>query len=356
MESHGFVGGCSSPNVAQIAIEQRRKRPDVVEPEIISEDLLRDGIEEPAMPDGEMWDINTFRHLSPTVTSLRLSFLNIIEISNLNNFDALTTLRLDNNIIEKIQNLSHLHNLTWLDLSFNNIKEIQELDELHNLTDLSLYHNKIEVVKGLDGCQKLNILSLGHNQITDLKQINYLRKFKNLRCVCLEGNAVCKLDSYKPHVLAYLTKLKYLDYMLVDQKAVVQARESYQDELSERRAEENEEKQKKKQQKEREATLTRLKAAFIDWTEDLVSELFADEPEVLTSLQSYNQLQADWEGKITEHIKYFREFMESKNELRLKKIAAFEKAVANSEKDSEEEAFQHVRDFRRLKKKSLSTT
>ncbi|CAE8588748.1 unnamed protein product, partial [Polarella glacialis] len=136
----GLGSGGSNANVAKIAIEQRKKKTDVVEPQVISEELLTAGVEEPVRPDGEPWEPIDF----PQVTSLRLSFQNIIEVSNLNNFDHLLTLRLDNNIIDKIANLSHLHQLTWLDLSFNNIREIEGLDELHNLLDLSLYHNQIE--------------------------------------------------------------------------------------------------------------------------------------------------------------------------------------------------------------------
>jgi len=129
-------------------------------------------------------------------------------------------------------------NLTWLNLSFNNIREMEGLEGLTKLLDLSLYHNQIEEIKGLDGCKNLNIVSLGHNKIKagpeGLKQIDYLRKFQNLRCLCLDGNDVCKNDSYTQHVYAYLSHLKYLDYMLIDRKAIAQAQEGYNlDELGE---------------------------------------------------------------------------------------------------------------------------
>ena len=32
------------------------------------------------------------------------------------------------------------------------------------------------------------------------KQIDYLRQFANLRCLCMEGNKVCNHDSYNQHV------------------------------------------------------------------------------------------------------------------------------------------------------------
>lgn len=350
-------GESSNANVARIAIEQRRKKTEVVEPQVISEDLLINGVEEPPFPknrDGEAWEPIEF----PAVTSLRLSFLNVIEISNLNNFDNLATLRLDNNIIDKITNLYALQNLTWLDLSFNNIREIENLENLSNLTDLSLYNNQIEEIKGLDGCPNLNILSLGRNNIKDLKQIDYLRKFQNLRTVCLEGNQICNNDSYSQHVLAYLTNLKYLDYMLIDRRAVAQAQEGYQlDELTELREREAQEKANLNAQKEKRALLEKLKQSFLDCTEDLFEELFSKEvePEHVTVLGCYGPLKEDYRDKLADETKSLKQGMEEKNEGRLKKANAFEKAVHAAEKESEDEAFTMVRRFRSLKKQVISS-
>ncbi|CAE7266786.1 DRC3 [Symbiodinium sp. CCMP2456] len=346
--------GSSNANVAKIAIEQRKKKAEVVEPQVISEELLIEGVEEPVRTDGKAWPTNEF----PQVTSLRLSFKNIIEISNLNNFDTLLTLRLDNNIIDKVSNLGHLRQLTWLDLSFNNIREIEGLDDLHELLDLSLYHNQIEEIKDrLDGCPKLNILSLGHNNMKDLKQIDYLRQFANLRCLCMEGNKVCNHDSYNQHVLAYLPHLKYLDYMLIDRKAVAQAQEGYNlEELTEVREKEQAEHMQQKAKAEKSATIEKLKTAFLDCTEDLFEEMFSREvePENVLVLQCYQGLKEDYRDKLSEEIKGLRARMEEKNEVRLRKVSAFEKAIYASEKESEDEAFQQIRDFKSVKKKVLS--
>lgn len=347
-------GGASNPNVARIAIEQRRKKTDVVEPQVISEDLLIKGVEEPVRPDGEPWEPIDF----PKVTSLRLSFRNIIEVSNLNNFDSLLTLRLDNNIIDKIANLGHLKQLTWLDLSFNNIREIEGLDELHNLLDLSLYDNQIEEISGrLDGCPNLNILSLGRNNIKDLKQIDYLREFPNLRCVCLDGNKVCQHDSYNQHVLAYLPELKYLEYMLINRADISRALESYNlEELIELKDKEGAEQAKARAKKDKEAIIAKLKGSFLDCTEDLFEEMFSKdvEPENVQALQCYQSLKEDYRDKLSEEIKALRTRMEEKNDVRVKKVNSFEKSVQVAEKESEEEAFQAIRDFRSLKKKVLA--
>jgi len=303
-------------------------------------------------PDNDAWEPIEF----PMVTSLRLSFLNIIEISNLCNFNKLEMLRLDNNIIDKIANLNHLSSLKWLDLSFNNIREIEGLDKLTNLLDLSLYHNQIEEINNLDGCPNLNILSLGHNNIKELKQIDYLRRFPNLRCVCLDGNKVCQDDQYNQHVLAYLPNLKYLDYMLIDRKAVDQAREGYNlEELTELREREHQEATKVRQKKDKQAIIDKLKLSFLEHTEDLFDDLFGKdlEPEHVTVLACYPQLKENFRDAITEDIKNLRHTIEEKNEGRLKKKAAFEKAVNLAEKDSEEEAFQMTRQFKSYMKNSI---
>lgn len=358
-------GSSSNANVAKIAMEMRKKKTDVVEPQVINNELLVRGVEEPLRPDGRDTDPIDF----PKVTSLRLSFLNIIEVANLNNFNSLTTLRLDNNIIDRIANLDALPGLTWLDLSFNNLQHIEGLDQLTKLTDLSLYHNHIEEIKGLDGCINLNILSLGHNSIKDLKQIDNLRKFQNLRCVCLDGNEVCKADSYKQHVLAYLTNLKYLDYMLIDKKDVAQAQEGYQlDELTELREREAADTSKEKAIKDKHTVLEKLKLSFQDCTEDLFEELFSQgtetkdskekenrvEPEQVTVLSCYNALKEEFREKLNEDNKNLRVTLDLWNDKKNKQVNAFVKALEQAEQDSEDEAFHMIRLFRSTKKKVLA--
>jgi len=332
-------------------LRQQKKSSDVVEPQVIDESLLRHGVDDPMQPDTALTDPIDF----PQVNSLRLSFLNIIEVSNLNNFDMLTTLRLDNNIIGKIENLDHLTNLTWLDLSFNNIKEMENLDGLTKLTDLSLYSNEIETIKGLGSCQKLNILSLGRNKISDLNQIQVLRDFKNLRCLCMEGNPVCKLDAYNHHFLAYLNQLKYRDYMLIDKKEVKTAEDTYQqDELTDLRDQENDRDNKAAAAAEKKATLAQLRTAFLDATEDLFDELFPKDEEKkanLTMLQSYQNLKDEYKDVLDKTnqgslMKSLRDTLLEKNAIRKKRVTSFEKAIDAAELEAEEDAKKLVKAFR----------
>jgi len=165
------------------------------------------------------------------VKCLLLSYKNILKIDNLVGFERLVKLQLDNNIIEKIENLGHLTALEWLDLSFNNIAVMSGLESLVNLTNLSLFSNRITQLGGLDTLTKLQVLSVGNNLITAQDSVMYLRPFKELQAVNFVGNPFCQETEYRPYVLAHLKYLKYLDYRLVDEQAVISAREQYQDEL-----------------------------------------------------------------------------------------------------------------------------
>jgi len=350
------VGSSGANRVAQIAMKQQKKSTDVVEPQVIDEQLLREGVDEPTwIPTDDEPHFQPIRF--PEVTSLRLSFLNIIEISNLNNFDQLTTLRLDNNIIETMENLWHLKTLTWLDLSFNNISKIEGLEELVNLTDLSLYNNHIEHISGLSNCKKLNILSLGRNSIQELKELEQLREFPRLRCVCLDGNPVCKKDTYKMHVLAYLPDLKYLDYMLIDKKQLQTAADTYQvDDLAELREKETLAAALEKEKQDKLARLAKARESFLDCTEDMFDELFGPEiePPHVKLLPSYSALKDEYKEKLHDFIKQLKTALEEKNTLRLRRVASFERAVKATEHEAEDDAKALVKKFGSRVKKAFA--
>lgn len=53
-----------------------------------------------------------------------------------------------------------------------------------------------------------------------LPQMIYLRKFKNLRTLNLNGNPVCDSEQYSTFIAAYLPDLVYLDFRLLDDNMV----------------------------------------------------------------------------------------------------------------------------------------
>ena len=51
-------------------------------------------------------------------------------------------------------------------------------------------------------------------------QIIYLRRFKSLQTLNLNGNPICEQEDYKPYISAHMPSIEYLDYRLIDETAV----------------------------------------------------------------------------------------------------------------------------------------
>ena len=149
--------------------------------------------------------------------------------------DQLVKLQLDNNIITKIQGLETLTKLKWLDLSFNLIEKIEGLESLVLLEDLSLYSNHIEKLEGLDTLENLNVLSVGANCMKSLDDaVRYLFQLRNnLEVLKINQNEFKEQGDkeYKGRIIAYLSKLKYLDYELIEQKEKEKAEGDFKNEL-----------------------------------------------------------------------------------------------------------------------------
>ena len=58
-------------------------------------------------------------------------------------------------------------------------------------------------------------------------QISYLRHFKSLNSLNLDGNPFCQDANYKAFTVAHLPTLVYLDYRLVDEQMREAANEQY---------------------------------------------------------------------------------------------------------------------------------
>ena len=199
-----------------------------LEPTVIDEDLCRrcvGKLQPPTERQGEGSSDAKKETSQREIKYLMFSYKNILKIDNLVGFDKLVKLQLDNNIIETIENLDHLQCLEWLDLSFNNISEISGLTALTQLTNLSLFSNRVTKLEGMDTLLNLEVLSVGNNLIRDLNSVMYLRPFQKLQAVNFVGNPFCQEPEYRPYVLSHLKWVKYLDYRLVDEQAVVASKE-----------------------------------------------------------------------------------------------------------------------------------
>ena len=202
--------------------------------------------------------------------------MKIVKIDNLTRLKSLTRLFLDNNFIESITGLDPLTNLEWLDLSFNKIAKIENLAKLTKLKVLALFSNEIVEVENLESLQELEVLRLGNNKIANKACIIYLRKLGKLRTLSLKGNPVTKLKEFDGYVSAFLPKLMYFEFKMVDERLRKTHTEKNQGEIFKVLGREQREEMKIQQLRQQEDTEKMERAAFVNSLKgnDLLSMMF----------------------------------------------------------------------------------
>eukprot|EP00762_Andalucia_godoyi_P003165 ANDGO_01094.mRNA.1 Dynein regulatory complex subunit 3 len=137
------------------------------------------------------------------VRSLDLSGNDLMEVSGLTPFIALSVINLSRNRISHLRGLPMT--LTKIDVSHNHLDYISGLEALSNLQEIDLSSNRIKNMIGLSRNLKLRILKLGHNFIETIEGIEHLT---NLESLDLENNSIQKAEDIRS--LSVLTKLKIL--------------------------------------------------------------------------------------------------------------------------------------------------
>lgn len=334
-----------------------KRKADTVDPNVINDEMIREYIKKFNLENkifGQ--DDMPFSEL----LELRLSFSNILKIQNLRGLSKLKKLCLDNNIITKIEGLGEeLINLEWLDLSFNNISAVEGLDNLESLTDLSLFHNRIKVFEGgLDKCEKLNLISLGDNLISDKEStISYLKKFQHLEVVKLEGNPMCAdHEAYRLYVIAHLSHLKYLDYILIDEADKVKAREEHRDEINKDATDKGgEEEMKKREEDEKHAE---LEDAGLGPTYNALSNLleeYKDDYRKIRLLPDVQFADEDFQTKFRDATSAFQVKIMKMNAFRLEMISKFKQSVKKAEDENEQEDILNISNYEKIEKQALRT-
>eukprot|EP00127_Corallochytrium_limacisporum_P003159 Clim_evm8s147 gene=Clim_evmTU8s147 len=108
--------------------------------------------------------------------------------------ESLVKLQLDNNVIERIEGIETL------------------------LKDLVLHEKKMRTIEGLDSqTESLQVLTIGKNLITKMADLLYLRQFKKLKSLSLEGNPICEdtRNGRKDYAIAHIPQLVYLDHRII---------------------------------------------------------------------------------------------------------------------------------------------
>ena len=328
---------------------------NVPAPVVISERLVRECIKVDSTAGGAQQEASERRRTMELkeVSTLLFSYRDIAQIGNLRGLDNLTKLQLDNNHIRKIEHLDELKNLTWLDLSFNRIETIEGLTQLTNLTDLSLFSNCIETIENMDTLTKLNVLSIGNNNIKQLENTLYLRQFKQLRLVNLDGNPICEEAEYRSYVLSHVKGLKYLDYRLVDKDAVFSAREQHQDDMLELEEKDDLDEQKERSNAERRVHVKLMEEANLSGIEELFEAMMTEDLEVerLRHVPELLDGTPDYHDKFTAAVEDFKTMMLEQHQLKLAERAMWQQTVDGFLNSKDGEGRQLVNEFERRKKR-----
>ncbi|CAF0776446.1 unnamed protein product [Adineta steineri] len=323
---------------------------DAIEPEVVSMDMLQNAVES-LRADGENQVVPKEDKLDySAVNSLRLDFRSILRMENLWLFSNLTKLQMDNNIIERIEGLDTLQKLTWLDLSFNNITNIEGLDTLTELTDLSLYNNRITNLENMDTLKKLNVFSIGNNQVDDENSIRYLRRFDNLRTVCLRGNPFASKPDYYTFTIAHLPQIHFLDYKLIDEAPREEALKKYEIQIQQLITTEDQDREKDKKADDKKKQHQLHKEAFVENMDQnqLFTAMFKDDSEgqKLLLVPGADELVAQIEEKFVAIVHTMFEFGLKEKETRDKEIDDFWICVNEAKDENTRRAAVIVDEFK----------
>ncbi|XP_015116477.1 dynein regulatory complex subunit 3 [Diachasma alloeum] len=270
------------------------------------------------------------------VKELRIEFLNIISLEHLWPMKSIRKLTLSHNCIERIEKLEDLVELRELDLSFNRISVMEGLGHLLNLEILILSGNDIQRVEGIDDLHNLKILSLANNKIDSWDHVMYLRKFKQLRSLNIQGNPCMHQDGFTDYVIAFIPQLVYFSYRMVTEEQKDKSREIHR--LSIAKTEESETNLQRSESKTKAIEEKKVKdfAAFVENLDDgeFFNSLF-ERDEENTMFKKINMITEGvyekYRTKINEISREIYEFGNSKQVERAKELAMFKKTVEDEQ-------------------------
>lgn len=122
---------------------------------------------------------------------LKISNMEMPELSFLENMPELKRLSLEGNGLTEVAPIALCKNLEELSLSDNKVTDMSPLAGLTKLKNLDLSYNNITDISGAGALSRLKNLNLGYNRISDISVLNELKELTWLR---IDGNNVMDLS------------------------------------------------------------------------------------------------------------------------------------------------------------------
>ena len=159
-----------------------------------------------------------------------------------------------------------------------------------------------------------------------------------------------KEAEYRYYAIAFLKKLKYLDYELIDDETRNNATEKHREEFNEQEAQKNQEGTVSDEQ-ERQADPA-LKDAKIDCTVSMIARILREDVDskLLSSMPKFAETLAPYDTNIEENTQKFQHEMKGRNKEKLNTIVNCEQVLRTSEKQAEKDSIALIDRFINLRK------
>lgn len=168
----------------------------------------------------------------------------------------------------------------------------------------------------------------------------------------MDGNPVCEDTEYKMTVLAFLPSIRFFDYVLIEEKERISAKEQYQDDLQELDEQEKMIQESKVSREKKEKMLKLFEDANIDPITTLMDAMFQEDVDTKKLLEAplkgLKDIKADYGERLSglkEDVKGdgLKKYEEQKTELN-----AFKEMLKEARENGQRKSIAVIQDYKKM--------
>jgi len=211
----------------------------------------------------------------------------------------------------------------------------------------------------MDSLTQLHVFSAGNNKLERLENIAYLRRFKNLNSLNLDGNPFCQNPGYKPFAISHLPALVYLDYRLVDEQMREAANEYNNNRYSVEAMMQDEAAALKKQEEiaKKEADFQHHKEAYVEGLDGsyLFDAMFNEDTEApkLLKLPGVDELMTLFKSRFTSICQEIAKYGLTEHKRRQEEINSFFSCIEEAISINKQACVECIENFENYKRKEF---